>query len=128
MATINTTEEFENLSYAEKMAEIRQLEANAKEKRGAEIADLIAAFKADCIKLDLPILDAVALLTPKSGPVKDTEKKSSKKIATQKPIPSLTYKNPNGDEAYVGGTKGPRPKWLRDLLDAGTKFADLVAK
>ncbi len=36
------------------------------------------------------------------------------------------YQDPNNAEnRWIGGQPGPKPKWLRDLLDAGCKWIDL---
>lgn len=44
------------------------------------------------------------------------------------------YKNPNGPDKWVGGSKGRQPPWLRDLVESlegeakARKFAELAKK
>ena len=127
LATLHITEEFEKLSYAEKIAELKQLEKNAQESRGAEIANLVAKFKGECAALDLPILEVIELLTPKQTAAKASSKAKTASGTTDKPTPGVIYKSTTGDETWSTGKQGPRPKWLRGLLESGAKWADLEA-
>ncbi len=106
-------------------AQRSQIEADLAAGRAAELKGLVEAFKSQLSEGGFDLSEAVALL----GPKKTRAKRGTGQAKAVKGYEAgVTYKNPKGDETWVGGTKGPQPKWLKDLLAGGKTFQSLAAK
>ena len=102
-----------------------QIEAELEAGRAAELAALVDAFKAQLNEGEFSVDEALKQL----GGKKPRAKRGSGQAKTVKGYEAgVTYKNPKGDETWTGGTKGPQPRWLKDLLAAGKTFQSLAAK
>jgi DNA-binding protein H-NS len=106
-------------------AQRAQIEAELQAGRAAELAAVVDTFRKQLSGGGFALEEALKLLGQKktrakrgSGPVK----------AARGYEAGVTYKNPKGDETWTGGTKGPQPKWLKDLIAAGKTFQSLAAK
>jgi DNA-binding protein H-NS len=102
-----------------------QIEAELEASRIAELKGLADAFKKQLADNKFDMSEALKHLG-----VKKTRAKRGTGLA--KSVKSyevgVTYKNPKGDATWVGGTKGPQPKWLKDLLAGGKTFQSLTTK
>ncbi len=119
------------LSRAELIQERSRLEIE-RQRIDAEIAaqsredlqSLVDAFTMHLRENDFSLADALQLLRGKKA-------RGKRRIAAEKVKgyeAGVTYKNPDGDQSWVGGTKGPKPKWLTALLSSGSKFESLAVK
>lgn len=105
--------------------ERKRIDAEIAAQSEAELQGLVDAFKEHLAANDFSLKDALALLNGK------TKARAKKGTASPKVLAyevGLTYKNPKGDETWVGGTKGPKPKWLSALIEAGRTFESLAVK
>lgn len=100
------------------------IQAELEQTRADELQSLVDAFKRHLEDNEFDLSEALKLLG-----VKKTRAKRGTAVKGPKDyVPGVTYKNPKGDETWVGGSKGKKPKWLTDLLDAGRKFESLAVK
>lgn len=106
-------------------AQREQIVADLAAGKAAELKGLVDAFKNQLSECGFELSEALALL----GPKKTRAKRGTAQAKAVKGYEAgVTYKNLKGDETWVGGTKGPQPKWLKDLLASGKTFQSLVAK
>lgn len=110
-------------------AQRRELAAQlaAYEKKDAELAQLVGAFKADLEEAGFTAADAAALLTP--AKVRSSAKTSAPGVDKTggKPTPGTTYKHPSTDETWTKAAngKGAPKKEFVALIAAGKTWADL---
>ena len=107
-------------------AQREQIVADLAAGRAAELKGLVEAFKSQLSESGFDLSEAVALLGPKK--TRANKRGTGQAKALKGYEAGVTYKNPKGDETWVGGTKGPQPKWLKDLLAGGKTFQSLAAK
>ena len=106
-------------------AQREQIEAELAATRIAELKGLVDAFKKQLAESDFELSEAVGLL----GLKKTRAKRGSSQAKPPKGYEvGVTYKDPKGDATWVGGTKGPQPKWLKDLIATGKSFQSLAVK
>ena len=122
MASINLSK----LSAAQLMALAEQAAemADKLQRRDGELKTLVDKLVQDADALGFTVSDIKAML--KDGPSKKAAKPTTSKVKDY--IEGVTYKDPASDQTWTGGTKGPRPKWLRTLIESGKTFAQLATK
>lgn len=100
----------------------------AYEKKDAELARLVGAFKADLEEAGFTAADAAALLTPAKArsPAKNSAPGVDK--TGSKPTPGTTYKNPSTGETWTKAAngKGAPKKEFVALIAAGKTWAELA--
>jgi DNA-binding protein H-NS len=124
-------ESLKSLSRADLIKERDRLEEE-RQRIDAEIAaqekdqlkSLVDAFKVHLKENDFSLEDAIVLLSGTKARAK-RETAAPKITGYEKDV---AYNNPNGDQTWVGGTKGPKPKWLIELLSSGHDFKSLAVK
>ena len=94
------------------------------ERRDGELKTLVDKLVQDADALGFTVGDIKAML--KDGPSKKAAKTATSKVKDY--IEGVTYKDTASDQTWTGGTKGPRPKWLRTLIESGKSFAQLAVK
>ena len=109
---------------AELAAKQDAIKAQLESARDEELKNLVAAFKDQLASNDFRVEEALELLTSAKKP---RAKRGSVQRAPKDFTSGVTYKNPNGEETWVGGTKGRKPGWLTDLLESGATFESLAA-
>jgi DNA-binding protein H-NS len=102
----------------------RVIEEELAASRDEELQSLVDTFKKHLDDNEFDLSEALKLL----GVKKTRAKRGSVVKAPKDYVVGVTYKNPKGDETWIGGSKGKKPKWLTDLLDAGRKFESLAVK
>lgn len=114
--------------------------AKADEKRANEIKTLVNGWKLKAEQQGIAINELIAemqtyLPADHSSDAKTRAPRGSVVKDEKAYVKGVTYKNPSGSETWIGGTKGPRPPWLRDQVpdslsqDAKVKkFQALAAK
>lgn len=121
MATVK----LDKLTSAQRQELAAQLAAY--EKKDAELARLVGAFKADLEEAGFTAADAAALLSPTKarGPAKKSAPGVDK--TGGKPTPGTTYKHPSTGETWTKATngKGAPKKEFVALVAAGRTWADL---
>ena len=99
----------------------------AYEKKDAELARLVEAFKADLDKAGVTAADAAALLSPARS--RDPAKKSAPGVdrTGSKPTPGTTYKHPASGATWTKAAngKGAPKKEFVALVAAGSTWAEL---
>jgi DNA-binding protein H-NS len=122
MASINLSKlsASQLMALAEQAAEM----ATKLERRDGELKTLVNKLVEDAGALGFTVADIKAML--KDGPSKKAAKTTTSKVKDY--VEGVTYKDPASDKTWTGGTKGPRPTWLRTLLESGKTFAHLAAK
>ena len=112
-------------------AQRRELAAQlaAYEKKDAELAQLVGAFKADLEDAGFTATDAAAWLLPAKtrGPAKKSAPGVDK--TGGKPTPGTTYSHPTTGETWTKAAngKGAPKKEFVALVAAGKSWAELVA-
>lgn len=99
----------------------------AYEKKDAELAQLVGAFKADLEDAGFTAADAAALLPPAKA--RSPAKKSAPGVDKTggKPTPGTTYKHPSRGETWtkaINGKGAPKREFVA-LIAAGKTWADL---
>lgn len=121
MATVNLGK----LTSAERQALAAQLASY--EKKDAELARLVGAFKADLDEAGFNAADAAALLSP--AKTRSAAKKSAAGVDKTggKPAPGTTYKHPTTGETWTKSAngKGAPKKEFVALIAAGKTWAEL---
>lgn len=101
----------------------------AYEKKDAELARIVGAFKADLEKAGFTAADAAALLAPAKtrGPAKKSAPGADK--TGSKPTPGTTYKHPTSGATWTKAAngKGAPKKEFVALIAAGSTWAELRA-
>jgi DNA-binding protein H-NS len=122
MATIN----LDKLSASELKALAEQVTemASMLDRRDGELKALVDKLVQDAEAHGFTVADIKAML--KDSPSKKAAKTTTSKVKDY--IEGVTYKDPASVQTWTGGTKGPRPKWLRLLIESGNTFAQLAAK
>lgn len=122
MSSINLSK----LSAAElkDLAEKASALATKLEKRDGELASLVQKLVQDAEALGFTLSDIKAVL------IEGGSKKRGSSAATKAKdyVEGVVYKSADGKQTWTGGTKGPKPGWLRALLDSGKTFAQLASK
>ena len=121
MATVN----LEKLTSAQRQELAAQLAAY--EKKDAELARLVGAFKADLEDAGFTVADAAALLSP--AKTRGLAKKSAPGVDKSggKPTPGTSYKHPSTGETWTKAAngKGAPKKEFVALIAAGKTWAEL---
>ena len=121
MATVNLGK----LTSAERQALAAQLASY--EKKDAELARLVSAFKADLHAAGFIAADAAALLLP--AKTRGLAKKSAPGVDKSggKPTPGTSYKHPSTGETWTKAAngKGAPKKEFVALIAAGKTWAEL---
>lgn len=122
MASINLTKftASELKAIAAQAAEM----ANKLELRDGELKTLVNKLVQEADALGFTESDIKAML--KDGPSKKAAKSTTSKVKDY--IEGVTYKDPASANTWTSGTRGPRPAWLRKLIESGTTFAQLAEK
>ena len=111
-------------------AQRRELAAQlaAYEKKDAELARLVGAFKANLEEAGFTAADAAALLSP--AKTRSPAKKSAPVVAKVggKPTPGTTYKHPTTGETWTKATngKGAPKKEFVSLIAGGKTWSELA--
>ena len=111
--------------------ERRELAAQlaAYEKKDAELAQLVGAFRADLEEAGFTAADAAALLLPTK--TRSPAKKSAPGVDKTggKPTPGTTYKHPSTGQTWTKAAngKGAPKKEFVALISAGKTWAELGA-
>lgn len=93
-------------TFAEIQAQIKKLQEQAEEIKAEEISTVVADIKEKIAQYGLTAEDLGL-----SAPV---AKKGAKKTAKDS---TVMYKN--GDLTWSGSTRGRKPDWVKEILDAG---------
>ena len=121
MATVK----LDKLTSAQRQELAAQLAAY--EKKDAELARLVGAFKADLEEAGFTAADAAALLLPTKtrGPAKKSPPGVDK--IGGRPMPGTTYKHPTSGETWTKAAngKGAPKKEFVALIAAGKTWAEL---
>ena len=122
MATVR----LDKLTSAQRQELAAQLAAY--EKKDAELARLVGAFKADLEEAGFTAADAAALLSP--AKTRSPAKKSAPGVDKNggKPTPGTTYKHPATGETWTKAAngKGAPKKEFVALIAAGSTWAELA--
>jgi DNA-binding protein H-NS len=122
MASINLSKL--SVSQLKALAEQAAEMASKLERRDGELKTLVDKLVQDADALGFTVADIKAML--QDGFSKKAAKTTTSKVKDY--IEGVTYEDPASDQTWTGGTKGPRPKWLRMLIESGKTFAQLAAK
>ena len=110
-------------------AERRRIEAEIAAQSKAELQGLVDAFKEHLRLNDFALNDALALLG--TGKTVRAKRGTAKpKVATDKPLPGVTYRHPKTDEEWAAPANLRRvKKWLVELVTTtGKKYEDFAVK
>ena len=120
-----TIVKIERMSSAQRQELASQLAAY--EKKDAELARLVGAFKADLEEAGFTSTEAAALLSPAKA--RGPGKKSAPGVDKTggKPTPGTTYKHPTSGETWTKASngKGAPKKEFVALIAAGKTWAEL---
>lgn len=94
-------------TYSELQAQIKKLQEEAEKVKEVEIETILADMKSKIEQYGL----TAEQLGFSSAPKKTTKKASTSKDAT------VMYKN--GDLTWSGASRGRKPSWVKEILDAG---------
>src|SRR5256885_9250919 len=99
-------------------AERQRIDAELAAQAKGHLQSLVDTFKMHLEENDFTLAEALSML---GGGKKTRAKRGTAKPPKVKDYEvGVTYKNPNNaEQKWVGGTKGPKPKWLKELLDGG---------
>ena len=93
-------------TYAELQAQIKKLQEQAEQVKAKELETVIADIKQKIAEYGL---------TAEQLGLASAPKKSTKKIAAKDS--TVMYKN--GDLTWSGATRGRKPDWVKEILEAG---------
>ncbi|MFC0168761.1 H-NS family nucleoid-associated regulatory protein [Pseudoduganella danionis] len=102
-------------TYAELQAQIKKLQEQAEQVKAKELETVIAEIKKKISEYDL---------TAEQLGFASTSKKTTKK-ATAKDS-TVMYKN--GDLTWSGATRGRKPDWVKEILEAGGDIEEYRVK
>ena len=103
------------MNYAEFKAYVKNLEDQLQEKKSEAMDVLIDRFLSDAKASQFSVDELIAKIQKKQGlkPSKGHRKGSASVISPTGYQKNVTYVNPqNPTDTWMGGTKGPKPKWL----------------
>jgi len=94
-------------TYAELQEQIKKLQVEAEKVRATEIESVLADVKSKIAQYGL---------TAEQLGISTTTKKATKKAPTSKDA-TVMYKK--GDQTWSGASRGRKPDWVKEILDAG---------
>lgn len=110
------------MNYAELNAYVKSLDDQLQEKKSEAMDVLIDRFLSDAKASQFPVDELIAKIQKKQGlkPSKGQKKGSGSVIIPTEYEKDAKYVNPeNPKDIWMGGAKGPKPKWLLAQLKPG---------
>lgn len=132
--------DLDKLDYAALKQLIEDASAKADEKRENEVKTLVNGVKLKADQRGITVSELItelqAYLPADHSSARKTRAPRGSVVKEEKAyVKGVTYKNPKSDETWMGGAKGRRPPWLRDLVpdslshdEMTKKFASLAVK
>lgn len=127
----------DDLDYATLKKLASDATSKANEKKQNELRVLVNDWKQKADQCEFSISDVLKEFKLHL-PEPETGRKSSMKVPTSKEkgyTSGVSYKDPDSKDQWTGGSKGPRPIWLKKLIPTSMpvdkqieKYAELVVK